>query len=30
MNALYLINETETKTTIPIYCDSIKGLYGLK
>lgn len=30
MNALYLINETETKTTIPIYCDSIKELYGLK
>lgn len=30
MNALYLIDETETKTTIPIYYDSIKELYGLK
>lgn len=30
MNALYLIDEAETNTTIPIYSDSTKELYGLK
>ena len=30
MNTLFLIDETETKTTIPIHYDSIKELYGLK